>query len=240
MTYLDIDVGNSFLKFRVKASTKVNKLPVIDCIDNIKWIPEAASYCRVSMVGSDEIKSSLLSKLKDRFGSNLWVAKTAKTVSFLSNGYDNYREMGVDRWMAMLAARFQSDKKLLMVVDAGTAITMDFINGDRNLGGFIVPGIQTQHSSLKTDAALNVDAPDFEGRLNFGASTKQAISNGILVTVSESIESIYKKFIRDDSDAELLLTGGDGYLISKYIKVPNVYNEHLVLDGLACQFSEEQ
>ena len=61
--------------------------------------------------------------------------------------------MGADRWHAMLAGWVRC-KASFAVVDAGSAVTVDYVNaGGRHLGGYILPGLQMMRRSLKVDAA---------------------------------------------------------------------------------------
>lgn len=147
----------------------------------------------------------------------------------VTNAYRQPEKLGVDRWLAMVAAR-QYYSLPALIVDCGTAITLDWIDGDgRHLGGMICPGLTLMKQSLSS----GTDALAFDhARYSPGLSnvTEAAIFSGVLLAVVSLIERVYSG---SRQDALLLITGGDAELISEHLTINSVVDFDLVLRGLA-------
>jgi type III pantothenate kinase len=146
----------------------------------------------------------------------------------ITNAYAQPEKLGVDRWLALCAARHFYALPAC-IVDCGTAITIDLVNGEgRHLGGFISPGLTLMKKSLSggTDALpFNNDCYSVTPA-NF---TEAAIYSGTLLAAVGLIE----KVLATQSDMVVILTGGDAELIAPHLSVAGVVNADLVLYGLA-------
>ncbi|MCP3673597.1 MAG: type III pantothenate kinase [Gammaproteobacteria bacterium] len=150
----------------------------------------------------------------------------------LKNAYKTSEQLGIDRWLAMVAI-YNQTKKGFIVVDAGSALTLDVVdNSGQHLGGHIIPGLSMQKKLLSadTDKVLfesNSDASAFR----LGCSTSEAVHNGCLSTLCSYIAEMYNYHNGKDS-LPLILTGGDADALSKTLTVDNIVQKHLVLNGL--------
>ena len=80
-------------------------------------------------------------------------AKVESSAAELRNGYEQPQQMGVDRWVAMLAA-WERHHAAACIVDCGTAITLDVVSeSGHHLGGVIAPGISLMHEALASRTA---------------------------------------------------------------------------------------
>jgi type III pantothenate kinase len=150
------------------------------------------------------------------------------------SGYEEPAQLGVDRWLAVCAA-WQCVGGPVVVVDAGSALTVDFVDGDaRHVGGYIVPGLAMQKGSLLS-ATENVRFDDISLQSTLpGVNTGQAVGRGIARMSSALIERAVLDFSqRLGAEVSLLLTGGDAAVFAQILEVAFVIEPDLVLRGIA-------
>ena len=141
--------------------------------------------------------------------------------------------MGVDRWLAVVAAYHQFHQPCV-VVDIGSAITVDIVDGSgQHLGGYIVPGIRMMRQSLYRGTNKVKVALEGHDGIGPGKSTVQAVSQGGLLMVKAMIEYVAKDLVVAGLVVPVVITGGDAahlvdVLVGEVHHVPE-----LVLDGLA-------
>jgi type III pantothenate kinase len=159
------------------------------------------------------------------------------------NGYLDYRQMGVDRWLAILAS-YVTYRSAACVVDAGTALTIDAVAADgSHRGGLIVPGPALMRRSLLQDTAGIRPAADrlvdttSRPAAAWGRDTDSCIRLGALRATACLIEDRVKAW-RDleAPGAVLVLTGGDAAALGDALSLPVEHRPHLVLEGLALRY----
>jgi type III pantothenate kinase len=149
----------------------------------------------------------------------------------------NPAEVGADRIVNAVAAwdRFHSP---LIVIDFGTAITFDCVNGEpAYVGGTIHPGIGISLDALATRTAklprLDIDVtPDHP----IGTTTVKAIHSGMLYgfggLVDRMVEVLSKQLTPDQERARTIATGGMAELIKPYSQSIDEIDTELTLTGL--------
>jgi type III pantothenate kinase len=160
----------------------------------------------------------------------LWLRAEAERCG-VKNGYEQPERLGPDRWAALIAARAVHNGPCL-VVNAGTATTVDMLAGDgRFLGGAILPGVELMRFVLHEHTGR---LPIEEGRLRDAPrNTLDAIETGCRHAQAGAVERLYRVF-RDVASAPLcIVAGGAGRSLVDQLTVPRRYIENLVLDGLA-------
>lgn len=146
----------------------------------------------------------------------------------VSNSYADPSRLGVDRWLAMLGAKV-GQAEAYLIVDAGTALTMDLVAADgRHEGGYIVPGPRLMQSSLLTDTQRVRFSEGVEPTLVGGCSTADCVSAGIWTSLVGAIEHVMSVH----PDHKALITGGDAETLLG-LGVDAQWRPHLVLEGLA-------
>ena len=148
------------------------------------------------------------------------------------NGYLEPGQLGTDRWAALVAAH-RGGKGHKLVVNVGTALTVDALAADgRFLGGLIVPGpALMRHSLDRGTAALRLTPGSFH---EFPRSTPDAIASGAVAACVGAIERLRDAMGREGlSPATLVLSGGGAGEIAPHLPIPFAIHENLVLDGLA-------
>ena len=150
--------------------------------------------------------------------------------------------VGIDRLLAAWSAWHSSDKKNpLIVIQAGTAVTVDWLdeNGEY-CGGAIMPGLSL---TLKYLALGTVYLPwlapprDPRNIILPGRNTKEAILAGVTAGFVGGIELLQRRYRQqyagDPSTIETVVSGGDGLALSQAISPPFTIIDHLVLKALA-------
>lgn len=157
----------------------------------------------------------------------------------VKNAYRQPGRLGVDRWVAMIGAR-ASCTGACLVVDAGTAVTIDAMHADgRHLGGQILPGLMLMADSLGKNTSdlpasrRSAFASAAAQRL-FARSTTAAISQGAIGGVAGAIERAQRALEQQGLHPTILLTGGDAPLLKKFLAIDAELRPNLVLEGLAC------
>jgi type III pantothenate kinase len=152
---------------------------------------------------------------------------------------DEPARVGIDRLLAAFAAnRLRAPQKAAIVIDLGTAITVDLVEVDGGFaGGAILPGIGTAGSALadQTDALPHIQLPHSSAPPTpLGKSTTAAIEAGLYWGAIGAIE----KLVSELSEAmptppDLFITGGAASAIMKSMSKEIQYVPHLVLSGIA-------
>lgn len=226
---LDLDVGNSYTKWRAgmqRGSVVTGELPKLE---------QRVVRVRVSAVAQPE--NLLSQQIRGMYHVQPEFAKTSKTLSGIHNGYDDISQLGVDRWLALVAAwhRVQSD---LIVFDLGTAMTADYVRVDGNhLGGYIVPGLNAMRSALGK-RTRDVQVCESDSNVILGgapaANTSDAVNFGLRRVQVGWIRSCIEVGIQSFSNSPtLILTGGDLAVKDLSQLFQFQYFPDLVLEGLA-------
>jgi type III pantothenate kinase len=158
----------------------------------------------------------------------------------VSNAYSRPERLGSDRWANLLAAHAHYQEPAV-VIDCGTAITIDAIAGDgSHLGGLIVPGMDLMATAMAEGApGVQIQEHDKQEVSLLGRSTEAALSGGILYAVVALIDRVCLDLKVELGDAaSILLTGGDAIRIIPLLSSKPDYDPDLVLKGLAV-FAEE-
>ncbi len=154
----------------------------------------------------------------------------------LTNAYADCGRMGVDRWLAMVAAR-QLTRQPVCVIDCGSASTVDFIaaNGQHE-GGYIIPGQHLMVQSLLKDTAkIAFTEQESDADDGYGVSTAGAVLKGAQCFHRLGVMAIAEQALQ--SGYRVYASGGDGAFLAHNKAIG--YVDELVLDGLwACLYDE--
>lgn len=231
-----VDAGNTCLKWRlfddrIVAAGRLKNDAVATLAEQVSTYG-APMRMAVSCVARPEIIADL-NKLADKWGIKLCIAATLPQQCGVTCGYSEHQQMGVDRWLAVIAAFAQY--QACVVVDAGSAITVDLVDEHGNhRGGYIVPGFgKMRHSLFQGTSQVKVTSLGVgEKQLLPGISTEQAVSHGLYAMVSGLIDKSLELLGQESDGVRLVITGGDAALV-KSLGFAGTVVENLVLDGLA-------
>ncbi len=235
---LELDVGNTRLKWRsVNVQGELLARGVQGSDDAFDAIVEqlgAPRRIRVACVRDAVFKERLQSRIRASWGLEAEFAVSSLQAAGVITAYATPENLGVDRWLTMLAAKVRG-KGACCIVDAGSALTVDLLRADgQHLGGYIVPGLAMQRSSLLKGTAIRLPEPTVWEKTSPGSSTGAAIHNGILSMTVAWLISLSEPVLK--SGGTLYLTGGDAQLFAAQLELRSVPHElapDLVLEGLS-------
>lgn len=158
-----------------------------------------------------------------------------KTPLPIVNDYQSPETLGKDRIAAVVGAQLQFPDTPLLVIDAGTCVTYDFLTSDkRYIGGAISPGIQMRLRAMNEHTNKlpllfweDVQKPEITGNTSI-ASMLSGVVNGLIFEMDGFISSYEKQF----SGLKIVLTGGDANFFEKALKNSIFADPNLVLKGL--------
>jgi type III pantothenate kinase len=163
----------------------------------------------------------------------IFVAQSSVHALGVRNAYSQPERLGVDRWLALLAAHRHYPGNVC-VVDCGTAITVDVLGSDgRHMGGLISPGLTTMRNSLVSEAAA-LEFNHSIASLELAANTQAAIANGTLMAATGLISTTLQGL---SDEYRLVITGGDAKQLAAAFPLAMV-DECLVFKGLAALADE--
>ncbi len=245
MTKLLIDIGNTRIKWAHIQDNKTgaltghgyvqhNKQLGIEVLKQIET-PVNLSAIYVSAVTDDLNSQRIKRQLQELHDVPVQMVKSQPEGYGLISGYKQPELLGVDRWVAMIGAYSQTQKGHgAMVIDAGTAITIDAIDANGNhLGGTIAPGLELMRSSLNKNTQRLMMVK--EATVNPVAdNTQDAIASGTMWSLVGNIMHTEQRLNLDTDDKiDYFITGGDAQQLMQYLPSKYQLVNDLMLQGLA-------
>jgi type III pantothenate kinase len=151
----------------------------------------------------------------------------------VKNLYQTPESLGKDRIAAVIGAWSLFPRRNILVIDAGTCITYDFLseNGEYP-GGGISPGIRMRFKAMHTfTGKLPLIEPDDFDEL-IGRSTRESMISGVLNGVTGEIRELIRLYREKFGDVMVIITGGDHELLHNKLKINIFADPNLVLLGL--------
>ena len=193
--------------------------------------PPAEVY--VASVADAATTAVLCDYVRATWGLETQQAAAEQERAGLRNAYEDVAAMGVDRWLAMLAA-WRKQRQAVCVIDCGTALTIDVVLADgQHAGGFILPGLVLTATALAREAH---GIPEYQQQAlhaDFGRTTAACINNGFAGALVGLLQYCAGK-VKAEQGAELLfiITGGGAQQLLPLLPEPTLHEPHLVLEGL--------
>jgi pantothenate kinase type III len=230
---LFIDIGNSKSKWSL-VENQIDQRSGSFFNHDIEefFVPEDIDEVLIASVGREEYENILISKLKF-ICKNITFAQIDKQL--LEINYSN--ELGIDRWLGALAVTKRTTNNAILI-DAGSAVTIDFIRNDAPRpifeGGLILPGLHLFNQSLvEKSADISLKNKVMTAQIN---NTDMALMHGFLMSVSGAIEKFLNFYQLDIENTDFFISGGDAELIFNSTHLGHKSNfkwvENIVIDGL--------
>ncbi|MEP3839125.1 MAG: type III pantothenate kinase [Algibacter sp.] len=231
---LIIDVGNSFVKLAVFSGIElIDKRVVL-----LKDIEKEIEVLKNVYVSLENAIVSAVGKLEKKVIKA--ISKSVKVFVLDSNTrmpfknlYATPKTLGVDRIALVCASISHFPEKNVLIIDAGTCVTYDFVNRNNEyLGGAISPGINMRYKALNSfTAKLPLLDKEMPGTI-VGNSTETSIHSGVVFGFLNEIEGVIECYKEKYPDLTVILTGGDTKFLSKQLKSSIFANPNFLLEGL--------
>ena len=255
MTILILDIGNTRMKAAVMRDGEVLEQGVLSGTENGELRTENGEPLSESVelvrrwcgdYGVERAIASVVGKQPD-FG-RLLPAGLCENLHILSHrsklpitlDYDTPQTLGMDRVAAVIGARTFCPEGALVVVDAGSCITIDLLDGqNRYCGGAIMPGIRMRFRAMNEFTASLPLVDLSEGELGgtvptplTGKSTRSSMVSGVCNAALYEIEGFMRDYEKKYPGVKLFLTGGDAVFFAERLFFPNFANRDLMYIGL--------
>ena len=229
---LIVDIGNTATKLAVYKGQKRISFSRINEI-NCKDLEELLSGRKIKRAIISSVKK-LPPFIHDLLFSNIPLVHvlTYKSDLPFKIDYETPETLGSDRIAAIAGAYNAFMGSDVLVIDAGTAITFDFLTGTEFKGGNISPGIDMRFRALNK-FTMKLPLVSRSENYSFPArNTTDAIIAGVITGATFEINEYIRTFKKRDKNLKVIITGGDGsYLINK-ISAEAMYMPDIVIDGL--------
>lgn len=235
MKKLWLDIGNTRLKYWITEQEQIiehaAELHLQSPADLLLGLIQHFKGMGIHQIGvssvQDRKSNDRIQKILKDLNVPVIFAKVYGEYAGLLCGYDDPSQLGIDRWLQVLAVA-QSNEQNYCVISCGTALTIDLAQGQKHLGGFILPNLYLQRDSLiQNTKGIKIPDAAFE-ELSPGRNTIDAVHHGILLGLLSTIEKVLNEF-----PAQLILTGGDAPLFAQHLQAYQpVIESDLLLKGL--------
>lgn len=231
-----LDIGNSAGKWvfiRPAGESRRGRAGLENIVEDIGEALSDATVL-IASVAAPAQEQALSARLTD-MGCRVFFARSRGELGGLVNSYVDPQRMGVDRWLAMVAAR-QRCKGEFCVVDAGSALTIDLVEASgQHEGGYIIPGSTLMERALFADTQRVRYDTAAEPALTPGRSTAEAVSHGVLLAQVGAVSLALAAARQCGLNPQLLLCGGGAEVLQPVLEYESVYVPDLVLEGLIRQ-----
>ena len=195
-----IELGNTCLKLATLVSDRYQFVGLIKHHNDENQIMdlltneglEDVSNVYVCSVASAGLNATLTQCIQQTFQVYPAFLTTQPESCGIVCGYDSFQNLGVDRWMAIVGGCAHSSQPTI-IVDAGTALTIDMVIDKQHQGGFIVPGLGLMKQSLIDHTAIsaNIDQQlELEETGLLAKNTSHAIQGGTLFMIGAFLNSL--------------------------------------------------
>jgi len=236
---LIIDIGNSYTKLSIYRGESVYNLSsiksnehelIISKIKQLKKQQKGIKKVILSSVSSEHIE------LEEYLLQNFifFIKLSHQTKIPIKNLYKTPKTLGKDRLAAVVAANNIFPNNNVLVFDAGTALTIDFINNKSEyLGGSISLGIETRFKALNY---YTKKLPKIDLNINFnnslGTTTEEAITSGVQNGIINEVEGYISNYSKKYKDLEIIFTGGDTFFFEERLTEKILSDPDIVSKGL--------
>ena len=230
---LVVDIGNNFFKVGIFENSNL-VFSFFDKNDKIDVEIEKIirSYSKITSALISNVSSIKINDILNKLNIKIYELDSTFIFPFKLN-YKTPESLGNDRLALAAAATILFPNSNNLVIDAGTCITIDFIdNNNHFMGGSISPGVKMRYDSLNHYTA-NLPLLKNENSFNYpGDSTNASIHAGIIGGVSNEINGFIKQINSRNDKVNVILTGGDAKILSKTLKITIFANQNFILEGL--------
>ncbi|MCP4550655.1 MAG: type III pantothenate kinase [Bacteroidetes bacterium] len=225
---LVIDIGNTFTKLAIFEQTEIIKLYHFKQFGIEELYQVEADYSNINSAIVSTV-NKLPQALKDYlYKSYHFIELNSNTPIPIVNKYKTPETLGNDRLAAVVAGASLYPNQNVLVIDAGSCITFDFVNRKNEyIGGSISPGIQIRFKAMNS-FTQNLPLIEYK-KVDYliGSTTEESILSGVLNGVLNEIDGIITSYKGNYENLTIILGGGDYIYFDKRLKnnifaIPNI------------------
>lgn len=205
-----------------------------------EWLLDVvAQYAdaRRAIVSSTRGDAEAVATMLDESGLEVLCFRPGITPVPIVNGYLTPESLGADRLAAAVGVDALYGEGDKLIVDFGTAITIDYVEDGVFRGGNISPGMTTRFRALRDYTAKLPLCGATTDILPYGRTTREAIEQGVMQGITHEIEGYISAFMQEKAKKYIIFTGGDAKYFVKRIKnaifadcEPVIYGLNRILD----------
>lgn len=230
---LVIDIGNTFTKLALFEQDEIIKIYRFKQFGIEELYEIESDYSNIKSVIVSQV-NKFPKALKNYLYKNYhFTALSAETPIPIINKYKTPETLGNDRIAAVVAGAKLYPNQNVLIIDAGSCITFDFINyKNEYLGGSISPGIEIRFKAMNS---FTQNLPLIENKkidYLIGSTTEESILSGVLNGILNEIDGIISLYKGNYENLTIILSGGDYIYFDKRLKNNIFALPNIVLLGL--------
>ena len=232
---LALDIGNTNIKSGIFSDGKLIQVKTFAISENERFFKEIFSeFHNIETIVICDVTGKINLLDVGLSQQNIPVYEiNNRTNFFFKKNYKTPETLGKDRLASVAGGIVRFPETPLLIIDAGTAITFDFVKETGEfLGGNISPGIKLRFKALNS---FTEKLPLLEKKENFpkiGQSTNDAILSGVIGGTVKEVEGIISAFRQQNHNSKVIFTGGDAKFLHRFIKNDIFVLPNLVLEGI--------
>lgn len=236
---LIVDVGNSRIKWEFWKDGYTLAQGSCDTRSAFRWPVDCewANLPNPQRLLVANVAGEGIAERLTRWAVERWrVAPEFATVSVaacgVKNGYDEPAQLGVDRWLGLIAV-WHRHASPACLVDCGTAVTVDGLSPvGQHIGGLVLPGLWLMRRALAAHTHAIEETRARDAAVLLAHNTADGVAAGTAHAIAACIDRVANEIKRRFNDAQCIITGGDARFITplltdRFVMIPN-----LVLQGL--------
>lgn len=229
-----VDIGNTRTKCLIKGKDGDTKRIVIDNDEiTTAWLClhwNKATQVIIGSVKAGEL-TELISAWAESYKVNVNFVESEKQRFGITNSYQEPKSLGVDRWLTLIGASILHPKCAVIIIDAGTATTVDVLDKDgTHQGGLILAGIDLMLSQLTSNTSKVKFEISSSTNIGLGKSTTECVNNAAWAATIAMINSSIKEAENLYNIERCILLGGNARRVLPFIRNEN--SETNIIDDL--------
>ncbi len=233
-----IDIGNSRAKYVADHQGQLSAVNTIKIEAILTLLDASLHNDGLQQLLLVSVSNSNIAEVIEQWCADKQVAfkqlHSEKSAFGISNGYRSYQQMGADRWLAIVGAELLFPEQDILIVDSGTATTVDVLTGDKHhQGGWIIPGVKLMMTALFENTERvngttnNIDA------LAFGLNTNDNVNFGCWAATCGAIEGAMQLAKQNQhAISKVICTGGNGAELERMTHYESIFIEKLIFIGM--------
>ena len=227
-----IDIGNTKTKYAQFVGDFIKEKGVCNTEETSKIVCVYSEKVKNIMLSSVKpIPDLVLSKSKNK-DCKLIVLSSELQMPFKTS-YNSPKTLGSDRLALIAGAVSVFPNRPVLIIDAGTCITFDFVDSKKNhLGGAISPGLQMRLNALKSQTSALPAVNLREPHKLIGDSTENSILSGVVNGAIKELDGTIDTYKKRYPGTIVVITGGDLGFFDKKLKNSIFADEDILLKGM--------